>query len=38
MEDKGRITLKNGTCADYFLRLVLTATPRPPASRGDAGP
>ena len=48
--DKGRITIANGTCGDYYLRLVVTATPRPPAtpatssapaapeSRGDAGP
>ena len=30
--DRGRITMKNGTCADYYLRVVVTATPRPPAT------
>ncbi len=36
--DKGRITLKNGTCADYYVRLVVQVTPRPPTTTADAGP
>lgn len=27
--DRGRVAVKNGTCADYYLRLVVVATPRP---------
>jgi hypothetical protein len=35
---KGRITIKNGTCADYYLRLVVVAAPRPPSAAGaDSG-
>jgi hypothetical protein len=26
----GRIAIKNNTCADYYIRLVVTAEPRPP--------
>ncbi len=33
--ERGKVTLKNDTCADYFLRVVVQATPRAPA--GDAG-
>ena len=29
----GRVAVKNGTCADYYLRVVVMAPPRPP----DAG-
>lgn len=28
----GRIAIKNNTCADYYIRLVVTASPRPPAT------
>jgi len=27
---KGRMVVKNGTCADYFLRVVVLAAPNPP--------
>ena len=30
--DKGRVAIHNGTCADYSLRLVVQAAPRPPAT------
>lgn len=37
----GQVVIKNGTCADYFLRLTVQAAPRPPAtsapSLDDAG-
>ncbi|MBS2020087.1 MAG: hypothetical protein JST00_44920 [Deltaproteobacteria bacterium] len=37
----GRMTVKNGTCADYYLRVVAEASPQPPSSTpatpGDAG-
>ena len=34
----GRIVVKNNTCADYYIRLVVTAQPRPPqAPVLDAG-
>jgi hypothetical protein len=33
---KGRIGVKNGTCADYYLRVVVQAAPRPGAT-GEAG-
>ncbi len=29
--DKGRVSIQNGTCADYYLRLVVVAAPEPPA-------
>ncbi len=28
----GRIVIKNNTCADYYIRLVVVASPRPPTS------
>jgi hypothetical protein len=28
----GQVVIKNGTCADYYLRLVVQAAPRPPAA------
>jgi len=28
----GQVTIKNGTCADYYLRLVVDAAPRPPTT------
>ena len=28
----GRIAIKNNTCADYYIRLVVEASPRPPAA------
>jgi hypothetical protein len=34
---KGRIGVKNGTCADYFLRVVVQAAPFPPGTGADAG-
>ena len=37
---KGQITIKNGTCADYYLRVVVQAAPRPPGASlpsSDAG-
>lgn len=35
---KGRVTIKNGTCADYFLRLMVVASPETPTtSQADAG-
>jgi hypothetical protein len=43
----GQVIIKNGTCADYYLRVVVEASPRPPnatttdgglATSGDAGP
>ncbi|MDB4944496.1 MAG: hypothetical protein JWP97_4030 [Labilithrix sp.] len=35
----GRITIKNNTCADYYIRVVAHAPPRPPVApvNGDAG-
>jgi hypothetical protein len=37
----GRVVIKNGTCADYYLRVVVEAAPRPPlaaaATPADAG-
>lgn len=33
--DKGRVTVHNGTCADYFLRLVVMAPPRPEGSANE---
>jgi hypothetical protein len=29
---KNRVNVRNGTCADYYLRLVVVASPRPPAA------
>ena len=29
--DKGHVTIHNGTCADYYLRLVVVAAPEPSA-------
>lgn len=34
----GRATVKNGTCADYYLRLVVVAPPKPPAPAATAQP
>lgn len=38
----GRMTVKNGTCADYYLRVVAEASPLPPAPGAppiaDSGP
>lgn len=37
----GSITVRNNTCADYFLRLVVTAPPNPPGENAvpaDGGP
>ena len=39
----GRMTVRNGTCSDYYVRVTAMATPRPPAatptsSPADAGP
>jgi hypothetical protein len=28
--DKGRVVVRNGTCADYFVRVVVQSPPRPP--------
>lgn len=28
----GQVVIKNGTCADYFLRLYVAAAPRPPST------
>jgi hypothetical protein len=36
--EKGKITVKNDTCADYFLRVVVTAAPRPEGSATPAPP
>lgn len=36
----GQVVIKNGTCADYYLRLVVLAAPRPPTAppiSSDAG-
>lgn len=36
----GQVVIKNGTCADYYLRLTVQAAPRPPATPAtsdDAG-
>lgn len=33
---KGRVVLKNGTCADYYLRLVVQSSPRPGVLDGGA--
>ena len=30
--DKGHVVVRNGTCADYFLRVVVEAAPRPPTA------
>lgn len=36
-QTKGRVFVHNGTCADYFLRVVVVAGPRPPElDGGDA--
>ena len=35
---KGRVVLKNGTCADYYLRLVVHSSPRPGVLDGGAPP
>jgi hypothetical protein len=34
--EKGKLVVKNGTCADYYLRLVVQASPFPPAAPADA--
>jgi hypothetical protein len=34
--DKGTVAIHNGTCADYFLRLVVVAAPEPPDASIDA--
>lgn len=34
---KGHVTVKNGTCADYYLRLVVVAAPLPKSPSGDGG-
>jgi hypothetical protein len=34
--DKGKIVIHNGTCADYYLRLVVQSEPLPPAPEQDA--
>jgi hypothetical protein len=34
--DKGRVTIHNGTCADYYLRLVVQAAPLPQTNEADA--
>ena len=36
----GQVVVKNGTCADYYVRVVVEAAPRPPSassSSSDAG-
>ena len=35
--DVSHVTIHNGTCADYYLRLVVEAEPLPPAPAVDAG-
>lgn len=36
---KGRVVLKNGTCADYYVRLVVQSSPRPAVlDAGSAAP
>jgi hypothetical protein len=35
--EKGKLAVKNGTCADYYLRVVVQASPLPPAPPSDAG-
>jgi len=34
----GRVAIKNNTCADYYIRLVVTAAPRPSAPAPTADP
>jgi hypothetical protein len=34
--DVSHVTIHNGTCADYYLRLVVEAEPLPPAPQQDA--
>ncbi len=33
----GRITIKNNTCADYYIRLVVSTSPRPPPALPPSG-
>ncbi len=35
---RGAVIIKNGTCADYYLRLVVTTAPRTPNASFPAGP
>jgi hypothetical protein len=36
--EKGRLAVRNGTCSDYYLRVVVKTSPRPPvAALTDAG-
>lgn len=35
---KGSVVLKNGTCADYYLRLVVKTSPRPPNAPNASTP
>ncbi len=34
----GQVVVKNGTCATYYLRVVVQTTPRPPGAEAGAGP